>query len=75
KPAGLTFKERRELEELPARIEALEEEQKQRHDAMADPAYYRHSPDRIAQDHARLTALEEELATAYQRWEELEQKR
>ncbi|MBF0180384.1 MAG: ATP-binding cassette domain-containing protein [Magnetococcales bacterium] len=74
KPAGLTFRERRELEELPTRIETLEEEQKTLHDAMADPAYYRQPPDRIALDNARLTALEEELATAYQRWEMLEQK-
>ncbi|MBF0213566.1 MAG: ATP-binding cassette domain-containing protein [Magnetococcales bacterium] len=72
KPAGLSFRERRELEQLPARIETLESEQRQLHETMAAPTYYRHPPERLAADQARLTAIEQELAEAYQRWEHLE---
>ena len=40
-PRRLTFKERKELEELPGLIEALEKEQAVLHERMADPAFYR----------------------------------
>lgn len=70
--AKLSFKERQELGLLPARIEALEAEQHQLHAHLANPDYFRQDPKRIAQDQTRLTALEKELATTYQRWELLE---
>ncbi|MEO5332551.1 MAG: ATP-binding cassette domain-containing protein [Magnetococcus sp. YQC-5] len=66
------FKERQELVQLPARIEALEMEQKQLHLTISDPDYYRQTPKRISMDQARLMALEQELELAYQRWETLE---
>ncbi|NGZ06413.1 MAG: ATP-binding cassette domain-containing protein [Magnetococcales bacterium] len=69
---GLSFKEKRELEQLPARIETLESEQQQLHAAMADPAYFRHPPEQRAADRTRLTTLEAELENAYLRWEHLE---
>ncbi|MEO5347336.1 MAG: ATP-binding cassette domain-containing protein [Magnetococcus sp. YQC-9] len=72
KPAGLSYKERRELEGLPARIEALEAEQVQLHETMAGPTYFRLPPEALARDQARLTALESELSAAYARWEVLE---
>jgi ATP-binding cassette subfamily F protein uup len=68
----LTFKQRQELEALPGRIEALEAELGQVHQAMADPAYYRQPPAVLAESGARLQALQKELAEAYQRWEDLE---
>ncbi|MBF0189989.1 MAG: ATP-binding cassette domain-containing protein [Magnetococcales bacterium] len=73
KPAGLSFKERRELEQLPARIESLESEQRQLHATMADPTYYRHPPERLTADQTRLGEVEEALEEAYRRWEVLEQ--
>ena len=39
---------------------------------MADPAFYRKDGDEIAEAKARLEALEQELAAAYERWEALE---
>jgi ATP-binding cassette subfamily F protein uup len=42
------------------------------HDAMAQPTYYQGGGDRIASDAAKLTELEESLASAYARWEELD---
>jgi len=75
KPAGprkLTFKETRELEELPGRIESLEQEQKQLFEAMADGALYRDDGKAAARAGARLHELEQLLAEAYNRWEMLE---
>jgi ABC transport system ATP-binding/permease protein len=71
-PRKLSYKEQRELEALPARIDALEAEERALHDAMADPAFYRQDGAEIARKKARLDALELELAECYRRWEELE---
>jgi ATP-binding cassette subfamily F protein uup len=68
----LTFKERRELELLPERIEILESELRALHAAMADPLFYKQDGSMIAQAKARLAELEHELARAYERWEALE---
>ncbi|MEI7845217.1 MAG: ATP-binding cassette domain-containing protein [Chloroflexota bacterium] len=75
----LTYKEQRALEaqkqelaELPGQIETLETEQHQLSAAMADPAFYQRSSAEITRDAAQLKNLEDALATAYQRWEELE---
>ncbi|HKI18064.1 MAG TPA: ATP-binding cassette domain-containing protein [Isosphaeraceae bacterium] len=68
----LSFKERRELESLPKRIEILELELRTLHEAMADPLFYKRDGGAIAQTKARLADLERELAGAYERWETLE---
>jgi ATP-binding cassette subfamily F protein uup len=68
----LTYKEQRELETLPARIEGLEAALGELHQVLADPAFYRQAPAEIIQTKTRLQALETELGEAYQRWEELE---
>jgi len=72
RPRKLTFKEERELEGLPDRIAALEEEQEELHRTLADPEFYRTAGNEVATLNARLAAVEEELAAVYQRWEELE---
>ena len=74
RPKKLTFKEERELESLPERIAALEEEQKQLHGRLADPEFYRSGGAEVAPLTARLEELERELAEAYRRWEELEER-
>ena len=68
----LTFKESKELEDLPGRIEALETELEQIHGAMADPDFYRDNGHQVSAAKARLESLEGELARVYARWEELE---
>ena len=68
----LTNKERRELDELPKRIELLEIEQAKLHDEMAAPAFYRQDGATIAQTKARLDAIEADLMTTFERWEALE---
>ena len=64
---------KQELADLPSRIEKLEAEQHQLGAAMADPAFYQRDSAEISRDAARLKELEDELAMAYARWEELEQ--
>jgi ATP-binding cassette subfamily F protein uup len=67
-----TWKEGRELESLPARIEELETRQSELHDLMADPAFYQAEGGRVAAANQELSAVIAELAQIYERWEELE---
>jgi ATP-binding cassette subfamily F protein uup len=69
--AKLGYKEQRELESLPARIEALEAEQRAIDARIADPAYFVAEPERAAADAARHGQIEEELMTCLERWEAL----
>ncbi|HEU4814035.1 MAG TPA: ATP-binding cassette domain-containing protein, partial [Xanthomonadaceae bacterium] len=66
-----SFKETRELEELPARIEALETRIAAMTAAMEDPAWHQRAGDAIATDVAALAAAQAELDVAYSRWSEL----
>ncbi len=68
----LSFKERKEWEELPGRIEALEGEQAGVAAKMADADFYKSGPEEIAQVQKRLADLESQLELAYARWEELD---
>ncbi|MDG2221666.1 MAG: ATP-binding cassette domain-containing protein [Rubripirellula sp.] len=68
----LSYNEQRELDQLPGRIEKVESEIAALHDTMASPDYYQQASDLIAADATRLKSFEDELATAYERWESLE---
>jgi ATP-binding cassette subfamily F protein uup len=67
----LSYKEQRELEALPGRIEALEQEQAQIHAALADGSLYATDGARAAQLATRNAAIEDELMAALERWEAL----
>lgn len=69
--AKLSYKEQRELEALPARIEALEAEQKLIHDRLASSELYTQEPQAVPALQARNEAIEAELMAALERWEEL----
>jgi ATP-binding cassette subfamily F protein uup len=69
----LGFKEQRELDALPARIEALEQEQKAIQAELSTGAVYRDDPGRAAQLAQRSESIEEELMAALERWEALGQ--
>ncbi len=71
-PRKLTFKETRELEDLPGRIETLEQEQKQLYETMANESFYKDDGNKVARAKARLGELEQLLEETYDRWEELE---
>jgi len=68
----LKFKDARELEQLPARIEALETQIAARTLAMNDPAFYKQDAAAIAAAGAALTSLQADLDSAYARWQELD---
>jgi ATP-binding cassette subfamily F protein uup len=72
RPRKLSFKEQRELEALPGRIEVLEAARQELHAAMADPAFYKKGGGEIVDARERLEALERELSLTYERWEALE---
>jgi len=68
----LTFKEARELESLPQKIEAMETEQKSVYNSMSDSLSYQKGSVLINQAKAKIKELEQSLPAAYARWEELE---
>ncbi|HXI30854.1 MAG TPA: ATP-binding cassette domain-containing protein, partial [Vicinamibacterales bacterium] len=68
----LSYKEQRELDALPERIEALESEQRQLNATVAGPDFYKETADRIHTALARVETLQQELSEAYRRWDELE---
>ncbi|MEN6448998.1 MAG: ATP-binding cassette domain-containing protein [Thermoguttaceae bacterium] len=68
----VTYKEQRELDGLPERIEALEAELSELQQRTADPAFYRKPPTEIISIKNRLQSLQSEVAEVYRRWEELE---
>ena len=69
--AKLSYREQRELEKLPARIETFEREQAELCARLSDPEFYKKPSDEIARVKERSSALGFELAEAYQRWETL----
>ena len=64
--------QKREMEELPQKIEALESEQKKLFASMSDPLFYKKQKEAIAGMKADLERLERAIKAAYRRWEELE---
>jgi ATP-binding cassette subfamily F protein uup len=70
----LSYKERRELERLPARIESLEAEQRALNERIAGPEFYRDGADAIRVALARVEELQGEIAAVYARWHELEER-
>ncbi|MCB1724390.1 MAG: ATP-binding cassette domain-containing protein [Gammaproteobacteria bacterium] len=68
----LSYKDQRELDALPARIETLDAELSDIQKALGDPELYRASPDKVSSLNARMQQVEQELAQAYERWEALE---
>jgi ATP-binding cassette subfamily F protein uup len=72
KPRKLTYKEQRELEALPARIEALDAEQRELHGRMGDGEFYRQDSAKISAAMERMEAVKRELEACFERWQELE---
>jgi ATP-binding cassette subfamily F protein uup len=67
----LSYKEQRELDALPARIEALETEQKVLAERLASGELYANEPQRVPALQARFESIEVELLQALERWEAL----
>lgn len=70
-PNRLGFNERRELEDMPERIEALESELQVLTSQMGSADFYSQEGEEIKLASQRLAELNEELEAAYLRWETL----
>ncbi|MEO6410097.1 MAG: ATP-binding cassette domain-containing protein, partial [Burkholderiaceae bacterium] len=71
KPRKLSYKEQRELDQLPGLIDALEVEQKALGVLLADGSVYSSDPDRAAAAQTRHAAIDAELLRVLERWESL----
>ncbi len=68
----LSYKDARELEQLPARIELLEARMAELTSAMNDAAFFRQSADEIVAANRAMASAQTDLDAAYARWQELE---
>ncbi len=73
-PGKLSYKEKRDLEALPAEIEALEAEQREIDARMSSGDYHKQGVAQMRADGERATAIATQLEAAYARWEALEAK-
>ena len=68
----LSFKDQRELEQLPLRIESLEASIAQHGAAMNDPEFFKQHAKAITEVNDSVAKLQAELEKAYARWAELD---
>ena len=73
KAKKLSYKEQRELEQLPTHLERLEQAMTQLQALMGTAEFYQQGSATITAKQAELQALESELEQAFARWEYLEQ--
>ena len=71
----LSYKDQRELDEMPKKIELLEAEHAQLLQQMAEVNFYQQAADVVAKTLERVQKIEKELEVSYLRWEELENKK
>ncbi|TAK74857.1 MAG: hypothetical protein EPO11_06320 [Gammaproteobacteria bacterium] len=74
KPLKLSYKEQRELEELPKRIESMEAEQAELQQITSSTQFYQQPQEVVTQTLAKLTQLTADIELAYRRWEALEKR-
>ena len=68
----LSYKDQRELEQLPVQIEKLEQEQMQLQASLSDPELYQRDAVALKNVSSRAKEVKADLAQAYARWEQLE---
>jgi len=73
-PKKLSWKEKREWEELPVRIEVMEAELRELHGRMADPAFFEGAQEDIRPIIERSQAVSQEVDEALTRWAELDER-
>lgn len=67
----LSYKEQRELADLPHKIEQLEREQQALQQLTADPEFYKQTQENITMTLSKMKQIEMDLEKSYQRWSEL----
>lgn len=73
KKVKLSYKDQRELEQLPAEIENLEKEQTELSEKLADGSWFVKDADAATKASQRLTEIDELLLEKLERWDVLEQ--
>ena len=68
----LSYKDARELEQLPGRIDALEAKLAEMSAAMNDPAFYQRDGAAVTAHTQAMSGVQAELDAAYARWQELD---
>lgn len=68
----LSFKDQKELAELPKKIERLEADLYELQQLMASADFYKQNSEKVAQVMASYKQLEMDIVSAYKRWEQLE---
>ncbi len=68
----LSYKEQRELDTLPAEIEALESEQQVISARMSQPDYHRDQAGKLKSDRLRIEQIEHQIAAKFEQWSALE---
>lgn len=71
----LDDRERRELFNLPAQIEKLEQKQASIHERMAEPGFYEGDAKEVEKWTEMLKSVDEDVEKAYERWEQLEERK
>jgi len=71
--AKRTFKQQRELDQLPERIEQLEDEHQTLYERLSDPELYKQDGAAVTTIKTRYEEIEQELPLLYERWQELEE--
>jgi ATP-binding cassette subfamily F protein uup len=74
KPKKLSFKEQRELEQLPVLIASLESEQTEISAKLADAELYRNQPDQAQKLNQRFAEIDALLMSSLERWEAMEER-
>ncbi|HPE59405.1 MAG TPA: ATP-binding cassette domain-containing protein [Thiolinea sp.] len=72
RPAKLSYKDQRELEQLPRHIEQLEASLAEVQGTLSDPAFYQQAATDITRVQEQLQQLEQALEQAFERWATLE---
>jgi ABC transport system ATP-binding/permease protein len=72
KQKKLSYKEQRELEELPKLIAQLETEQKSISEQLADPDLYKQPPEQMKKLNERFAEIDELLLESLEKWEVIE---
>jgi ATP-binding cassette subfamily F protein uup len=72
KPRKLSYKDQRDLDLLPAKLEALENEKSAVEAVMADPQFYSQPQTEVQAKLARIAELATEIETTYARWSQLD---
>jgi len=72
KVVKLSFKEQRELEEIPQKIEQLEKEQAELHTAMVSPEFFKQPTEIVTKSSTRVESIQQELESLLERWEDLD---